>query len=509
MLSKRALARGTFSVSSKDVDKYCKLAELRNREHAVVKAQGVIDKVSGIGAKTTSLISAFDRIVIKRLFASCQAEVELQGGAKIGSVENKKAAGELLENIILETQQNSFVTSKTSVARNGGEFMKGLMMFKSDAVQVQGKIINEKGKAMAIKKRLADESLTSGEKTELKKELKKVKKNGRKAIGALLASSVWMLAISHAFALLYNKDEEEFENSGLEYLGNLLGGLPGIADVYEYFINGYDLESMEMSAINDLLSASSGVIEYGQKMISGEEDSRDTSSLIKKLLFAAGQTSGIPIRNVYNFIYGITRRVNESAAYKIDDFFKKQNYDKDFVEEAKSGKNELAKDILGMAFEENVGEGVSEETLNEFARLATTKYNVTPGGISKSITIDGESYDLTAEERETVQEIYSEVIPELNKLIVSKRYQRLDDKQKQKAIKNLLSRYRKMGYDEVRGVRNPKTSATSAWKALASKSTNSTKKKTGIVSVKGGYFDFNKNYFGGSGYSAALSKYFK
>jgi hypothetical protein len=450
MLSKRALVRGTFSVSGADVDKYCKLAELRNREHTVVKAQGVIDKVSGIGEILTKPISVFDRIVIKRLFASCQAEVELQGGAKIGTEDNKIAAGKMLENIILETQQNSFVTSKTSVARNGGEFMKGLMMFKSDAVQVQGKIINEKGRIMAIKRRLADESLTSEEKTELKEELKKVKKNGRKAVGALIASATFMLAVSNLFKHIYNKDEEESGKALFEWIGNLLGGLPGIADVYEYFVNGYDLENMEMSAINDLLSAATSAYDFVEKLISGKAEARDTAGIAKKLAFASGQALGLPFRNVYNTTTGLIRRFDETAGYKIDDFFKKQNYEKDYAEEAKKGKNELAKDILGMAFEENIGEGASDETLTEFVRLANTKYNVVPGEIAKSITIDGESYELTEDEREIVRDIYSEAIPQLNKLIASRSYQKLDDKQRQKKIKDLLSRYRKMGYDEVK-----------------------------------------------------------
>ena len=450
MLSKRALVRGTFGVSGADVDKYCKLAELRNREHTVVKAQGVIDKVSGIGEILTKPISFFDRRVIKRLFASCQAEVELQGGAKIGTEDNKIAAGKMLENIILETQQNSFVTSKTSVARNGGEFLKGLMMFKSDAVQVQGKIINEKGRIMAIKKRLADKTLTDSERIKLKSELKKVKKNGRKAIGALVASATFMLAVSHTFKHIYNKDKEEFGGALFEWIGNLLGGLPGIADVYEYFVNGYDLENMEMSAINDLLSAATSAYDFVEKLISGKAEARDTAGIAKKLAFASGQALGLPFRNVYNTTTGLIRRFDETAGYKIDDFFKKQNYEKDYAEEAKKGKNELAKDILSMAFEENIGEGASDETLTEFVRLANTKYNVVPSEIAKSITIDGESYELTEDEREIVREIYSEAIPQLNKLIASRSYQKLDDKQRQKKIKDLLSRYRKMGYDEVK-----------------------------------------------------------
>ena len=138
-----------------------------------------------------------------------------------------------------------------------------------------------------------------------------------------------------------------------------------------------------------------------------------------------------------------------------------------------------------MAFEENIGEGVSEETLDEFVRLATTKYNVTPSGISKSITIDGESYELTEDEKEIVREIYSEAIPQLNKLIASRSYQKLDDKQRQKKIKDLLSRYRKMGYDEVKETSYGVSSDNS-----------STSKYSGIFKNKGSESGKNNPYSG-------------
>lgn len=517
-LSYSSLVKG-LAVSARDVDQYCKLAELRNRDKTAIKASGIIDGISGIGEFLTKHISFMDRRVICRLFGACQVEVARNGGPKLGTEENKIAAGKLLENVILETQQNAFVTTKNDMARNGGELVKSIMMFRSDAVQATGKVFSEVGRAFVYKKMLSDKSLSDSERAAIKKLAKKSSINAGKAIFALALSSAWVVGASHVMNLLFNKEKDKDKKPWavalLDLFGNLLGGLPGIADVYEFFTTGFDIESMEMSVINDMLAAAKAAFDYGSKALSGEVEERDTNALIKRSLFTACQATGVPARNLYNTFYGLTRRFNESAAYRIDDNFKKQNYAADFKEAAEDGKNQLAMDILEMSFEANVGEGVSEKTLDEFVRLATTKYDVTPGEISKSITIDGESYDLTAEERETVQEIYSEVIPELNKLIVSRRYQRLDDKQKQKEIKNLLSRYRKMGYDVIRESYGAEKSSSSkkAWKSLASIKDESKRrassKSTSATAVRSGYFDFNKDFTKTSGYTAQLSKYFK
>jgi hypothetical protein len=452
-LSYGSLVKG-LGVSARDVDKYCKLAELRNRDKTAVKASGVIDTISGVGEFLTKHISFMDRRVVCRLFGACQVEVAKNGGAKIGTEENKKAAGKLLRSVILETQQNSFVTTKNNMARNGGELLKSLMMFRSDAVQTQGKVLSEVGRAWAIRKRLKDGNLSDAERATLKAELKKCNRNAGKAVFALALSSVWVVGASHIMNALFNKEKDEDEALWASALwdlgGNMLGGLPGFADVYEYMVDGFDIESMEMGIINDMLHAVKAAFDYTGKVASGTAEQRDTNALIKNTLFTLGQASGVPARNLYNLLYGITRRFNESAAYKIDDIFKKQNYNADFKDAAEGGKNELAKDILEMSFEANVGEGISAEALEELTRLASLGLKVTPSAISKSITIDGKEYELTEEERETVQGIYAEAITELNKLVSSASYSKLEDAEKEKEIKNLFTRYRKMGYDEVK-----------------------------------------------------------
>ena len=352
------------------------------------------------------------------------------------------------------------------MARNGGELVKSLMMFRSDAVQAQGKVLSEFGKRSAIKKRLADKTISEEERTKLKAELKKLSKSSGKAVLALMLSSVWIVGASHLMNLLYNKERDKDEilwaSALWELVGNLIGGLPGIANIADYFVNGFDIESMEMGTINDILSAVTTAFEFGGKLLSGTAEQRDTNSVIKKTVFTFGQASGIPFRNLFNTVYGLIRRFNESAAYKFDDLFKKRNYSEDFKNAAQEGKNILAEDILQMTFEANIGEGVDDKTLSELVRLASLGHKVAPSAISKSITIDGESYELTAEESETVQEIYAEAVAELNKLVVTNKYNKLDDKEKEKEIKALLARYRKMGYDEIKetsyGIKKKNTS---------------------------------------------------
>ena len=129
-------------INTSDVDKYCQLAQLRNNDNTAAMAQGVLDKVDKFGSVLMKPIGTVDRFVVKKLFGACQVQVQKDNGLKIGTEENKVKAGELLKNVILETQQNSMATERSAAMRSGSEFMRTITMFSADSMKVIGRVID-------------------------------------------------------------------------------------------------------------------------------------------------------------------------------------------------------------------------------------------------------------------------------------------------------------------------------------------------------------------------------
>jgi hypothetical protein len=75
-----------LGTASGDVDKYCRLAELRNSENTAALASGVLTEMRNkIGDKLMMGIGKIDRLVVARLFGACQQQIAKDKGLKVGS----------------------------------------------------------------------------------------------------------------------------------------------------------------------------------------------------------------------------------------------------------------------------------------------------------------------------------------------------------------------------------------------------------------------------------------
>ena len=174
-----------------EVDTYCPLAMVRNSDNTVALAQGVLDKTGKIGDVIMKPIGAVDRFVVTRLFGACQYQIEKNGGAKLGTVENKQAAGELLKKVILETQQNALATERSAAMRSSNELLRALPMFTADAMKVFGRVIESFGENKAIRAILKDPKASEAEKDAARKRLPASDRKTRKSVGALITSSLY------------------------------------------------------------------------------------------------------------------------------------------------------------------------------------------------------------------------------------------------------------------------------------------------------------------------------
>ncbi len=458
ILDYKDIIRG-FTLNASDVDQYCEVAKLRNYQRTAALAQGVLDKKSySVTSKIDKIsnllmepIGKMDRFVVKRLYGASQAYVERVDGLKIGTQENKVRAGEILTNVIIETQQNSVQTERSAAMRSSNEIIRTFTMFTADSMKVTGRTIDAIGEVNALKERIRM-AADPAEKAALRSDLKNAKKRARKALAAQVSVALVMCAIAQGFRTLYNKDDDDeniAKNMIIDAIGNMLGGLPLIKDVYSKLFEGYDFDNYALSAANDLLNATTDIFDTAQKVVAGEVKTADFGSSVKKTVFAIGQLTGLPTRNVYNVVYGLTNRFSPSTAYKIDTAFYNKNYRSDLEKAIERGDEKMISTIAGIMLDENGGGIEDSATRKELNRLVCAGYDVLPSGEIDSFTYEGNTIQLTKSQKKQFNEVYAEAIPAVTELINSSMYGKASDEIREKAIRWIYSLYRELAIDSL------------------------------------------------------------
>ena len=430
---------GSTNISGKEVDSYCTLAMLRNADNTAAMAQGNLTpaqrasrKIDTVSDALMKPIGMVDRFVVTRLFAACQKQIELRGGEKVGTVQNKVEAGKLLERVIIETQQNSFATERSAAMRSGNEFYRTVTMFTSDAMKTVGRAIDAFGEVAVLRKRAkAGENVADA--------LSAARKQMMKSTLAMAAVAAYSAAIAQFFRWVYNKDKDEDETVVdmmiTDFGAAMLGGLPIIKEVYAQFTDGYGLEDYTLASFNDLLAAVESVTTFVPDIITGKAGADDIPGKVRSLAYAVGQFTGLPVRNVYNMLYGITKRVAPNAAYRVDDFFMDKNYTSDLRRAVESGDEKRAYMLMGIITGQRIGD-ISEEAAAELHRLAMAGYSVIPREVNETFTADGEEYTMTADELSAVSEIYGASATEgIAKLTSSRGFASLSDTAKADAVR--------------------------------------------------------------------------
>ena len=450
ILDASSITKG-IGINGNDVDEYCPLAKLRNNNNTVAMAQGVIDNVGKVGDVLMKPIGKVDRFVIKKLFGACQVQVEKNGGAKVGTKENKQAAGELLTKVILETQQNALATERSAAMRSGSEIMKTLTMFSSDAMKVIGRVIDSVGELSVLKHRRKS-ATDSAEIESLDKKIKAANTKVRKSVTALAVSAAFMALIAQLFRWLYNKDDEEDVGTtiAVDALGNLLGGLPIFKDIYARLAEGYDLDNYAYSTLNNLLDSAQNIFDIASDVATGNTD--DIARNVRNVLYAAGQLFGIPVRNIYNVGYGLINRFSPSTAYKIDDMFYNKNYRSDLNKAIETDDDEMIATIVGVMLDENIGAITSSAARKELDKLTKAGYDVIPRAVSETITYDGEEMALTGRQVSQFKEVYSTAHEAVASLVSLSQYHSATEDVQAKAINFIYDVYYNLALEELLGV---------------------------------------------------------
>ena len=443
VLDASSITRG-MTVSAKDVDIYCPLAKLRAQDNTAAMAQGVLDKVGRISNVLMAPIGKMDRFVVRRLFGACQVQVQKTGGAKIGTEANKTEAGKLLKRVILETQQNSLATERSAAMRSGNEIMRTLTMFSADSMKVIGRVIDSVGELSALRARLRTTTDAESRST-LQTQIKAARRKVRKSLTALATSALFMAAIAQLFSWLYNKDKDDetaAQQVLVDFAGNLLGGLPLVRDIYSRIAEGYSVDNYAYSALNDLLDSAVNLFDTVGSLVSGDESNAKLTARTKNLLYALGQLTGIPTRNLYNVFYGLTKRISPTTAYKIDEVFYAKNYVTDLNKAIESDDTDMIAMLTSMIFGERMGNTtMSDAVRNKFVDLYSKSYSVLPRSIGDTITYGGVEIPLTEQEYSRFRSIYSQSMKDIEKMVNSGTFNVLSEEMQAKAIKQVYDAY--------------------------------------------------------------------
>lgn len=458
---KNILSPKALKISSADVDKYCPLAGVRNYDKTILRAMTLTDKFGKLSEAFTFGISKVDRFVITRLFASCQLEAQAKGLGALGTEENKIAAGKLLEEVIIETQQNSFATERSQAMRSKHELLKAITMFTADGMKIVGRMYDAFGELSAAKK--------SGDESRIKSAKNKV----IRSVAVAASIAVFMSSIAVMFNWIYDRDEDEDENKLLSFtldtVGNFIGALPFISDLYDYCVNGFEVESVAFDTLNNILGSINNIRKDLTSIVmgDGERSAQDIARDLRTMIYGVGQATGLPFRNIYNLARGIIGNFSSSAGYKIDSVFYESSLAGDLEKAIKNGDNSKMSYIMALIYDERVNQSVSESQIDEIVRLLKAEYKsnpddynlsqrVLPKDLPDKIKRDGVEYVLTAEQKDVFSEVYSGVTDKIDNLISSTFYLSGDDERKSYLIDYYHDKYYDMAVNEALNLEDTK-----------------------------------------------------
>lgn len=446
------LVKGLNLTIGRDVDEYSTLAMLRHKNNEAALAQGVLDKLDGVHDFLSKPIGWMDRRVVVRLFTACQYQIAKDKKLKLGTEENKKAAGELLERVILETQQNALATEKSAAMRSKNPILRTFVMFSADSMKQMARLLDGLGEIATLKAEA--KFFNRGVNMD---RMRGAQKKTARAAGVLAVQAVYMVAIAQLiqWALKKNEDKEPEEiakDLAVDFFGSILGGLPVIRDIYDGITQGYGTEDMSISAFNDMVSSVKDLLDMAKDIASGELTGRNAAGTIRKALYAIGNVAGIPVRNVDRYADGLIRWVAPNAAYKKDNAFSVQPYRSDIAKAIEREDEGRLETVIGVMLDENVGEVTSSAVRQEMKRLVVSGMDVLPRGVGDTVTVDGEAVKLTTRQKTAFKAVYSEANKSVERMVGLAYYSNASDEAKAKAIKRVYGIYYNRAIEDLLGV---------------------------------------------------------
>ena len=249
---------------------------------------------------------------------------------------------------------------------------------------------------------------------------------------------------------MYDKERKDKEGNeigfaedfGMSYLSTVVGMIPIMRDIYSLVVEGYEVDNYALSGITDFITSFEGIAEGVTILASGEPfEAKDLARPLKDLVNALGQLTGIPTRNVYNTIYGLTKRFDASAAYKLDSIFYAQGYTKDLKKAIEKDDVDLQKTIIGLMLKDNGLTDTSEKVNNKLRELYAEGHTVLPKTVQDTLHYDGETYNLSNKQVKQFKSVYGKANEEVEDLVNDRHFASLAADVQAQAIKWIYDYY--------------------------------------------------------------------
>ena len=410
------------------MDKYSRLTLARSFD-GVGAAEGLVDRLSEVGRLTTKGIDFTDRGVLIKLFEACQLQAEKDGRGALGSEDNLKAAGQMLDDLLLDTQTTSLKSDASSLMRSNNYLAKPFTMFRTESMKAFTNLYTTVS-ALVDHKRLADAGAQGY--SEL---LKNDGKNIQRAAVSFMLSAAWVAAMTTVFSRIRKavRGEEEDESIPVQYAGEVALGVaelfPVLSDFFGFMKDGYGVEAMPLTVINDSFTMLSGV----GKLASSKSTQEEKARYLRQSVYTLGSLLGLPTRNAGRVALTTVSVVNRSAAYTINNASDTApSYQSDLDRALAVGNDRLAATVISAWFERKKGGDTSEEVTAEILRLYGLKDGDGNNVLSMPKNVPS---SLEGKERTAFEKIYSVADGEAVALIGSAAYGKLSDAGKAAALK--------------------------------------------------------------------------
>ena len=451
VVNARAIAYGMAHIPSKpvyeDMVKYSGDAAARFYNNTLVRSEAVIgDKFNrGFDRVAFFLLETADKYVIEVGWQAAQYEAQQKQGFDIGTEENKKAAGVILNRIIRETQANSSASERSAYQRSGNEVMRTLMMFKSDSVKNYSRFAEGVARLIVTTKKMNAGTATKDDVDYARHAL------ACASVGLLLSLSL-TVAISQICKSLFKKERRDKDGNEIsimrdtieEFGAQATSLLPLTGDIYEYLVSGYEIEDNTFSMINSALNSFTTLIDTAGMALGGEAYSEAKMARnLRNVAYTVGEFTGMPVSTVMDYVNAIVSRVSPEAYYKSQNLFYPYS-SADVAKELDKSDTKTAVAITECLYDSAGGTSYGrQKTVRELLRLYKLGHtDVLPRAASTSITVNGEKKTLSKSEYNKYKSIYSKAYREIYNLTKMPEWELIDDDTKASLIGKVYDAYR-------------------------------------------------------------------
>ena len=443
----KAMAHSTWykGTNAQNMLIYSEWAAVKAHDNGLILAETASEKLGKVANMTTVGIQMMDNWMNRLIWNACQCEVEKRTGLKFGTKENMVEAGKLHAEVGRMTQGNNARSELSAMQRSSNALAKMYSMFNSDGFKYISRLYEAAKRASAYKYLNKTNPGTISQ-----QKVRSAHVFMAKAATAIIVSNLVYVLMGQLMKFALNKDREDEEGNeisfwqdlGMDFASSMVGMIPIFRDIYSLVVEGYDVKDNATEGIMNLAESIKDVIESSMTMIKGDAwDSTDIAKPLKSLIDAMGQVFGIPTRNVYNYVYGFTKRFSPSTAYEWNSIFYNNGYTKDLKKAMQKDDVDLQKTIIGLMLKDNGMTDTSEQVNNRLRELYAQGYTVLPRTVKDTLNYNGETYSLSKKQQAAFKATYGQANKEVEELIESRSFSTLSAEIQARAIKWIYDYY--------------------------------------------------------------------